>query len=94
MFHVKHSDCGWVVGKKGCNMNITNSQIKALINVYDMIMNAQNGSIPVSDISNIYTIKRYQKVLNDLLKEKIKENKATTEYYTIMRKELSQCEIK
>ena len=86
MFHVKQ--CGWVVGKKGTIMNITNAQLKALLDAYNMIIQAQQNYIPINDISNQRTIKRFTKVLNDMVKDKIEENKLINEYYISIRKEL------
>lgn len=60
-------------------MKITNSQIKSLIKVYNMIIFSDD--IPINDISNMETIKRFQKVLNDLLKQKIQENNDYNDYF-------------
>ena len=90
MFHLKHFS-GWVVGKKGKNMTITNAQIKALIDVYNMIQNEKKG-IPLLDISNDKVIKRYYKVLNDILKNKIQENNDYIMQFTSLRKELGNYE--
>lgn len=73
-------------------MNITNSQIKALLDTYNMIFFAREGFIPINDISNERIIKRFTKVLNDLLKDKIHDNEEMNNYYVSMRKELSKNE--
>ena len=69
-------------------MNITNAQLKALLDTYTMIIQAQENYIPINDISNQRTIKRFTKVLNDMVKDKIEENKLINNYYISMRKEL------
>ena len=60
---------------------ITNAQIKALIDINMMLNDDINGIIPITDISNTQRIKRFQKVLNDLLIERIKENERLNELY-------------
>lgn len=60
---------------------ITNAQIKALIDIYMMLNDDINDIIPVNDISNTQRIKRFQKVLNDLLIERIKENEQCNKLY-------------
>lgn len=63
---------------------ITNAQIKALIDINMMLNDDINDIIPITDISNTQRIKRFQKVLNDLLIERIKENERLNElYYSI-----------
>ena len=69
-------------------MNITNSQIKSLIEVHEMINNSIQGMIPLTDISNKYKIKRFEKVLNDLLILKIDENDKCNDLYIKTRKEI------
>ena len=78
------------MARKVIKMKITNSQIKALISVYDMINNAQEKRIPFTDISNEKTIRRFAQVLNDLLHDKIIENQQLNDYYVLTRKELYQ----
>lgn len=77
-----------MVGKKGKEM-ITNAQIKSLIDVHMMLNDDINGFIPVNDLSNIQTIKRFQKVLNDLLIERIKQNEQCNELYVKLSEELN-----
>ena len=73
-------------------MIITNSQIKSLIEVYQMINDDINGFIPLTDISNKAKIKRYEKVLNDLLIEKIDENISLNDLYLKTRTEIFENE--
>ena len=69
-------------------MTISNSQMKALIDVYNMIQTSKTTRTPLSDISYDKTIKRYNKVLNDLLKGKIQENNDCITQYTNIQKEI------
>ena len=69
-------------------MYISNSQIKSLIDIYNMIQTSQTTGIPLNDICFNKTIKRFNKVLNDLLSEKIKENNDCISLYTNIRKEI------
>lgn len=69
-------------------MNITNSQIKALIDIYNMIQTSKSQYVPLNDICFEKTIKRFDKVLNDLLSEKIQENNDCISQYTNIRKEI------
>lgn len=68
---------------------ITNAQIKSLIDIYIMLNEDINGFIPINDISNKHKIKRFQKVLNDLLTERIKENENCNKLYTKISEDLT-----
>lgn len=61
-------------------MKLSNSQVKTLIQVYEMIDNARQKKIPIADISNTQTIKAFQKVLNNIIYERIAENQDTINY--------------
>lgn len=78
-----------MVGKERKKEMITNAQIKSLIDIHMMLNDDINGFIPVNDISNIQTIKRFQKVLNDLLIERIKQNEQCNELYVKLSEELN-----
>ena len=61
-------------------MKLSNSQVKTLIQVYEMIDNAREKKIPITDISNTQTIKHFEKVLNNIIYERIAENQDTINY--------------
>lgn len=61
-------------------MKISNSQVKTLIQVYEMIENAMEKKILITDISNAQTIKAFQKVLKNIIYERIAENQDTINY--------------
>lgn len=61
-------------------MKLSNSQVKTLIQVYEMIENAREKKISITDISNTQTIKAFQKVLNNIIYERIAENQDTINY--------------
>ena len=61
-------------------MKLSNSQVKTLIQVYEMIDNARQKKIPVTDISNDLIIKRFEKVLNNIIYERIADNQDTINY--------------
>ena len=67
-------------------MHITNAQIKSLLDTYNMIILARDNTIAINDICNHGIIKRYEKVLNDLLQDRINENNANNELFIKARK--------
>lgn len=69
-------------------MNITNAQMKSILDMYTSVKNAEKGIISMTDISNHYIIKRFEKVLNDLLQDRINENNANNELFIQARKEI------
>ena len=69
-------------------MYVSNAQIKSLLEIYTMIRYAQDGFIPITDISNKQPIKRFEKVLNDLLQERINENNVNNDLFIKARKEI------
>lgn len=69
-------------------MNITNAQMKAILDMYMSVKRAEKGFVPIADISNHQTIKRFEKVLNDLLHDRINENNANNELFIQARKDI------
>ena len=70
-------------------MNITNAQMKAILDMYTSVKRAENGTIPMTDLSNQQTIKRFERVLNNLLLERINENNANNELFIQARKDIT-----
>lgn len=66
-------------------MNITNSQMKALMDVYAILPHDRDFANLPKHKQDI--IVRYDVVLLDLMKKKIKDNKRTAEYIANKRKE-------
>lgn len=62
----------------------------AILDLYMSVKRAEKGKIPMMDISNHQIIKRFEKVLNDLLQDRINKNKANNEIFIQARKEISQ----
>lgn len=69
-------------------MHITNAQMKSILDMYMSVKRAEKSIIPMTDINNHYIIKRFEKVLNDLLQDRINENNANNELFIQARKEL------
>ena len=70
-------------------MNITNAQMKAILDMYTSVKRAENGTIPMTDLSNQQTIKRFERVLNTLLLDRINENNANNELFIQARKDIT-----
>lgn len=70
-------------------MNITNAQMKAILDMYTSVKRAENGTIPMTDLSNQQIIKRFERVLNNLLLERINENNANNELFIQARKDIT-----
>ena len=71
-------------------MKLSNSQVKTLIQVYEMIDNAMQYKIPINDISNTQTIKRFQKILNIIIDERIDENQDIIKYLYLKGRKLNE----
>lgn len=70
-------------------MNISNAQMKSILEMYTAVKNAENGKLPISDISNQRIIKRFERVLYDLLRDRIDENNANNELFIQARKDIT-----
>lgn len=82
---------GCPIGKTGRKdkMNITNAQMKAILDMYTAVKRAENSTIPMMDLSNQQIIKRFERVLNNLLLERINENNANNELFIQARKDIT-----
>lgn len=69
-------------------MNITNAQMKALLYTHTMIIMARDDLISINDPCNKGVIKRFEKVLNDLLQERINENNVNNGLFIKARKDI------
>lgn len=63
--------------------------MKAILEMYTSVKRAENGTIPMTDLSNQQTIKRFERVLNNLLLERINENNANNELFMQARKDIT-----
>ena len=63
--------------------------MKAILDMYTSVKRAENGTIPMTDLSNQQIIKRFERVLNNLLLERINENNANNELFIQARKDIT-----
>ena len=68
--------------------SMTNSQVKVLIKIYEMITNCRDNKITLSDISCKQTITRFECVLNEIITKRMYDNDYINDYYINKRREL------